>query len=119
MVAGDTGTAMVLAMAFPETGAMPFRSTDADHTVIKTVTKTDINMDTDTTLDMTPDMTLDMGIPVTQGGTQATTRILRIRAITILLIRHGHTRRSAMAYSNRMAGKLPGLPQRKLWPDEP
>ena len=113
MVAGDTGTAMVLAMAIPETGAVPFRSTDADHTVTKTV----INMDTDTTTDMTLDMTLDMGIPITQGGTQATTRILRIRAITILLIRHGHTRRSALVYSVRMAGKLPGLPWRKLWPD--
>ena len=100
MVAGDTGTAMELAMAFPETGAMPFRSTDADHTDIKS------------------DMALDMEIPATQGGTQTTTRIRRILRTTITHIQHGHTRHSALEYSSRMAGEF-SLQLRKLWPDGP
>ena len=111
MGAGNTDTAMVLAMAFPETEAMPFRSTDADHT--------DIKMDIKTDTDSTTDMTLDMEIPDTQDGTQITTHTLRIRAIIITPIQHGHTRRSALGYSNRMAGKVSSLLRRKLWPDEP
>ena len=104
MVAGDTGTAMVLAMAFPETGAMPFRSTDADHT--------DIRADT------TTDMALDTEIPATQGGTQTIPLIRRILRTTITHIQHGHTRHSALEYSSRMAGEF-SLQLRKLAPGRP
>jgi len=99
---GDMGTATVLAVAIRDTGTMPFQSTDAGHT--------DIRTDTDTATDMT----LDTGIWVTQGGTQTTMRMFRILLTTIAPIQHGRIHLTAMAYSSHMAGEILSS-QRKLW----
>jgi len=102
-VAGGMGMATVLVMAaIREAGTMPFRSTDADHTDIKT--------DTDTATDMT----LDTGIWVTRGGIRTTTHIRRIVPTTTILIQHGRTHPTALVYSGRMVGRLSWQPV-KLW----